>query len=132
MEPIEWNQNFETGCQDIDLQHHYFLNLINHFIEATKQHKQPKVIEAMIHELNAYVHFHFSSEERMMIEYGYPEYTNHRTIHLDLIQHLNIEVNYINCDDSKNLEKVTSFLVEWFLHHTTTEDKKFSEFLAKR
>ncbi len=129
MQTIQWESKFETGQHDMDLQHQYFLNLINHFIKAMQQNKKKVVIEAMVHELTAYARFHFSSEERLMIENEYPGYQEHKMQHMDLIQTLNIQINNIDKDFEKGMMDITNFLVNWFVHHTTEVDKKFTHYL---
>ena len=74
---VTWEKTYETGVEDIDLQHHYFLNLINHIADAIREKKEHSYIEALVSELEAYAKFHFKSEERMMVESHYPDYETH-------------------------------------------------------
>ncbi len=133
METVKWEKRYETGVEDIDLQHHYFLNLINHFIVAIKNKEDVKNLKALGDELNAYARFHFSSEERMMVKSDYPDYELHKKHHIDLIQKLGIEeyrlVNATHIDDAS---EVIDFLIQWFINHTTNEDKLFANYLLSK
>jgi len=130
---VLWDKKYELGIEDIDLQHHYFLNLIKNIIEAIKSKEDKIYIEALVSELDAYARFHFKSEERMMLHSNYPEYENHKNHHFDLIQRLSIEqYKLLNLSKGNEAEEVIDFLVNWFLEHTTKEDKLFAEFLLSK
>ena len=133
MEVVQWESKYETGVEDIDLQHHYFLNLINHIIEAIMKREEKLYVEALVSELEAYARFHFKSEERMMVKSGYPEYEQHKNHHFDLIQRLGIEqYKLLNMDEEGNAAEVMEFLISWFLEHTTKEDRCFADYLKTR
>ncbi len=86
---LKWISSYEGGIEDIDLQHHYFFNLI---LRLFKQIQIPtaddRYTKELIIELNAYTKFHFTSEENMMMHVDYPKYQEHRAMHLDLLSKL--------------------------------------------
>ena len=128
---LSWTNEYELGVEDIDLQHHYFVNLINkisHLI-MDSNHKVYKL--RLISELNAYARFHFTSEENMMLAAGYQGLSEHKKLHRELLEQLNQKEKMIDSqsDSQKILEDVVQFLADWFSHHTLKEDKKFTEFL---
>ena len=129
---IPWEEKYALGVEDIDLQHHYFLNLINRIGEEVSRTDDQRYIKSLISELDAYARFHFISEETMMLHAAYPEYEEHKKHHLDLLQRLSVEqYKLLNFKDEKEFEKAISFLREWFLHHTNEEDRKFAYFLGR-
>jgi len=133
MKTIDWESKYELGIEDIDLQHHYFLNLINHISRAISQKEDKKYIEALVQELDYYAKFHFKSEERLMQFSKYPEYENHRTHHMNLIQHLSIEqYKLLNTSEQEDAEEVINFLFSWFLQHTSVEDRLFAKYLQSQ
>jgi len=128
---IPWQKEYEVGVEDIDLQHHYFVNLINR-IGLQIQHEviDQRYLNALINELNAYAKFHFSSEETMMIKANYPDYEMHKNHHLDLVQRLSIaEYKVLEEATPEEVESIINFLMEWFLNHTRQEDKAFADYL---
>lgn len=65
-----------------------------------------------------------------MLHSNYPEYELHKNHHLDLIQRLSVkQYNLINASNEGDANTIIEFLVEWFIDHTTSEDKLFAEFL---
>jgi hemerythrin-like metal-binding protein len=133
MNTFDWGDRYELGVEDIDLQHHYFLNLLNHIVEAIEQKKDKIYIKALVNELDAYAKFHFTSEERMMVHSDYPEYETHKQHHLNLIQVLGIEqYKLINATEDNEASNIINFFFDWFNNHTQVEDKLFAEYLLNK
>jgi hemerythrin len=117
-----WDARFEIGIEDIDLQHHFFLNLINRLAGELGHARDPDRRAAVLAELNAYARFHFLSEENMMMRDGYPELARHRRLHDDLIDSLS----------AREHEVILRFLADWFVHHTAGEDRHYADFVQQR
>ena len=81
---IDWNQKYDLGVEDIDFQHHFFLNLINRLAKDLLELDNTDYQLSLISELNAYANFHFISEENMMRRANYPELEIHQKHHLDI------------------------------------------------
>lgn len=131
--PLQWISSYELGVNDIDLQHHFFVNLINRLIEELDKPDVTEYRAALISELNAYARFHFISEENMMARAGYPALDEHRAHHFALIEKLSAkETRLLISNSSEEADNIIHFLVEWFLHHTSEEDHRFADFLGKQ
>ena len=128
-----WKKDYELGIEDIDLQHRFFLNLINRLADELRMTTDAPRRASLIAELNAYARFHFISEENMMANANYPQLGEHRRHHLELISELNSKEAMLQLDATdQRAGDVVDFLVEWFLHHTTGEDRRFAEFYHRR
>jgi hemerythrin-like metal-binding protein len=133
MTHLGWKKKYELGVEDIDLQHHYFLNLINRIADEVKKSEDKQYIESLAAELNAYARFHFISEETMMLHAGYPDYEEHRQCHFELLEQLGIEqYNLIHDPSETEVDRIITFLLEWFVDHTTGVDKEFATYLKER
>lgn len=129
---VEWRPEYEIGIEDIDLQHHFFLNLINRLGKEIEESKNLSYRAALIEELNAYGRFHFISEENMMLKAGYPKFTKHKALHLELLDQLSTRGNMLSLNNSnKAAPEILNFLIDWFLKHTMIEDRLFSKYLQK-
>jgi hemerythrin len=130
---INWEPGYELGIEDIDFQHHFFLNLINRLADELRMTTSQNRRSALIAELNAYARFHFISEENMMARAGYPDLEAHRKHHLDLISQLNSREALLQLEQSEqSAEQVIDFLVSWFVNHTTGEDRLFADFYHRQ
>lgn len=133
MVSLEWQKKYELGVQDIDLQHHYFVELINKLAGEFTRAADDEYCRLLIDELNAYARFHFISEENMMIRAQYPGLDEHRQHHQHLLAELSnmeLELDMENSED--NVNKMLEFLITWFLSHTAIEDRQFTTFLQQQ
>lgn len=130
---ITWNKAYDLGVEDIDFQHHFFVNLINRLANELVETTDPDYQLGLISELNAYAKFHFISEENMMRREAYPKWEEHRQLHVELIDQLSAKENllYMN-PSSKTVDAIMDFLVNWFLIHTSQEDRLFTDFLHEK
>lgn len=130
---INWEVKYELGIEDIDFQHHYFLNLINRLSDELRMTTSQDRRSALIAELNAYARFHFISEENIMAGANYPDLQNHRQQHLDLISQLNSKEAMLQLEKSdRRADDIVEFLVNWFIGHTTGEDRQFADFYHRQ
>ena len=68
-----------------------------------------------------------------MYQAGYPEFIEHKNLHFELIDHLSTKANMLALNNSnKSAMNILDFLIDWFLHHTTTEDRLFADYLHNR
>lgn len=122
---LHWQHDYATGVKEIDLQHHYFLSLINRIASELQSANDPKYRERLYEELVRYAAFHFISEENLMIKYGYPDLERHRMLHHNLKDDLSARCML------QREEGLLEFLVNWFIHHTVTEDRHIGEYVAR-
>ena len=127
---LNWNNKYEFGIEDIDLQHHYFLNLINRINRLLKDSEHKDFNLRLISELNAYARFHFISEENIMMASGYPLIAEHKKQHTQLLDKLSGKQALIglHAEQGEDIKEIVNFLSEWFSQHTLDEDIKFADF----
>jgi hemerythrin len=119
----EWKVEYDTGIAEIDLQHHFFLALIKRLNAELATCTDARYRERLLDELAKYALFHFTSEENLMIKFGYPDFDRHHRLHLELIDELSWRAQ------GKSHESFLDFLVTWFLKHTVEEDRHIGKFV---
>ncbi|MET0071982.1 MAG: bacteriohemerythrin [Candidatus Thiodiazotropha sp.] len=125
-----WSEKYELGIEEIDLQHHYFLDLIARLANELQSSNDHYYHKSLFIELGLYTHFHFISEENLMYRASFPGLKEHKKFHNQLIDGLNR--NKLLFEDGHiQAIHVVEFLEQWFLNHTVGEDRKFAEFLNK-
>ncbi len=120
---LEWQSDFETGNEYVDLQHRYFVDLINRVEINFKETNDVAYKEKLISELRKYTDFHFTSEENIATSCNLPGVSGHHQRHMELLE----EFNHRAKDLSKGLTTVDDFLgflTDWFVGHTIYEDQK--------
>ena len=86
---IEWESDFETGNEDVDLQHRYFLDLINRIKKNFEETKDVDHKGKLIIELKKYADFHFTSEENIATSCNLSGVSGHHQRHLELLEEFN-------------------------------------------
>lgn len=129
----EWQIEYELGIEDIDLQHHFFFNLINRIAKELHENQDEQYRADLINELNAYAKFHFISEENMMRKAKYPNFLHHKSLHIELIEQLSTKENLLLLTHGNNVEDaVVNLLGDWFLTHTKNIDREFAHYLQEK
>lgn len=126
---LEWSEKYLIGIDRIDFEHETFFGLVSDFEKARLKNSDKKVLLGILDEIALYARFHFRSEENVMKALGYPDLEAHAQKHLQLIEDLSNKILGITLG-STTAEEAQNFLVDWFLRHTTNEDKKIADFQA--
>ena len=121
---FEWNNDYSVGIAKIDDQHKMLLKYINELYEAMQAGKGRDVLGTVLKNLVDYTRTHFALEERLMQEYGYPDYKAHSQKHNKVTEHvLDLKLKFDTGEISSPIQ-VTNFLKEWLTKHILGTDKK--------
>ena len=123
---LYWVSEFEIGNEYVDLQHRYFLDLINRIGKNLRETNDDEYKRKLIIELHKYAEFHFASEENIAVSIGLSGVKDHHQLHMQLLEDLN---QYAKNLDSglKTIDEFLEFITDWFLVHTQHEDRNFFE-----
>jgi hemerythrin-like metal-binding protein len=94
MEKINWNDKFKIGVEEVDLQHEYFILLVNRLVDEFTESNDSTYKHRLLEELALYTSFHFISKGNLMIKNNYPDFKEHMAIHRKLLSQLNDKINY--------------------------------------
>jgi len=131
---IVWRTNYEIGVKKIDLQHKELFDKINDLLNACESQKGKQEVLNTIKFLGDYVVTHFSDEEKLQKENGYPEYTNHKKAHDKFIK------EYENLKSKLDQEGVSlnfvilvnRVVIDWLIKHIGSADRAFADFLKNK
>lgn len=129
---VTWSDNLSVGLFQIDTQHKNLINIINNLYDAMKAGKGKDIIPKIIKDMSAYTITHFSYEEKLMQQYGYPEYEAHKKQHdtfVKKVKEFEAEIAKGNITITLN---VANFLKDWLINHIQITDKKYSSFFKEK
>lgn len=135
---VEWSSDLDTGVGVVDEQHHQYFNLLNDYLKkATEKLSGSEQAFDLLEKfkfLHEYAEEHFSTEEAMMIEAGFPGYDSHRGEHLYFLKHvedlfLQMKTNGFSPSLSR---EVNYYIIEWFVEHIRLTDKKLAKYLKEK
>ncbi len=139
---LEWDPGFSVNIVEIDQQHKNLIGFINRLRESMKPPSSQDALETAIQELTTqatvinemveYSSYHFSTEEKYMRQYLYPDYENHKKEHEYFINKVRILKSDFDSGKAILSSRILQFLKEWLSAHILGVDKKFAPFFQSK
>lgn len=120
---IRWSDEYSVGVERIDEEHKTLIDMINKAFDSVSD--RDETLKQLTLDMQEYAIMHFSTEDKYMVDYGYPHTKSHLESHRLFIRHAHGEVP---------LEpiKIIKFLAEWLNSHIKEEDKALGLFLQSK
>jgi hemerythrin len=132
MANIEWRDDFHINVSTLDAQHRTMAELVNRLHRAVADRQAHHAIGAILTELIECTREHFETEERMMLEHGYPEYGAHMREHRDLMEQLETVRRKVTGGSGPVFAAAADFSSDWVMVHLLGSDKKLGAFLNRK
>lgn len=135
MMTIEFDDNLITGNKTIDEQHKELISRIKQFLDSCAQSDGRVKAIKMLDYLMDYTNFHFSEEEKLQEEVGYPELKEHRAKHEEFKSTLrNLEELLDESEGPTDafVAQVEKNVVDWLFRHIKTFDRSVAEYIFMR
>ena len=129
MDIVSWKESYSVGNEQIDHEHMVFIKIIGRVHGAVIQGKSMDDVKRIMCELEKYALFHFVSEENIMIDSAFPDVAGHKKEHEKLLNTLDGKVKEIISGEEPPTTLI-SFLIDWFVLHTTSQDLELAKHLA--
>jgi hemerythrin len=129
---VKWKDEYSVGIESIDTQHKKLLNLINSLQTAvyfsTGEQFEHEAMDALVD----YTKTHFSYEEGLMEQNGYPDFEPHKLLHQQMIAKVEAVLSEYQQDKDTAMKNATVFLRDWLINHINGTDKQYSSFLIEK
>lgn len=133
---FNWDEKFSTNIQAFDAHHKELISLFNDVYEKVfaceDLDAERELTQQTLHNLSAYISYHFTAEEKLMIEFAYPRYIEHKQQHDYYIK----EVNKLEIEHKQGgvaLSFTTfSLLKDWISKHILVTDKEYEKFFHEK
>ena len=127
---IAWSKNFNLGIDVIDAQHMRIMGYINDLDDAIQMpelFKKERVIR-VLGDLTDYTESHFSFEEAMLEDAGFPSLMTHKQLHKLFIQRLNSYIERFKTGEDITGE-LRGTLARWLLNHIKVQDGSYVKYI---
>jgi len=129
---ITWNSHYSVDLPEIDAQHKKLIVLANQLYDAMRAGKGLEVLDPVLTELVDYTAYHFESEERLLLQHGYPEHEEHKEQHDSLAEKARqFRDDFAQGQGSRAMD-VMLFLSNWLNVHILEVDKRYAAFLRDK
>lgn len=132
---IEFDDNLITGNKTIDEQHKELIGKIKQFVDSCEEGNAKIKAIKMLDYLMEYTKFHFSQEEKLQEDAGYPELVQHRAKHEEFKKTLKTLENFLEESEGPTdafVKQVETNVVNWLFNHIKTFDRSVVEFIFIR
>ena len=130
MKQLVWDDVLSIGNDEIDNDHRILVDLFNLLGRSVSDGAESRYVAAVLAELINATAWHFSHEERLMLENAYPDRDLHRRDHRALMTSVrDLEQHYLNRGELEEAD--FDFLESWLTEHILVADMKFGTFLLE-
>lgn len=129
---IVWKDTYSVGIDSIDQQHRKLVNLINQLTTAVDYSTGEEFEREALAELVDYTKTHFTYEEGLMEDNGYPDFEAHRAQHKAMIAEVDIVLAEYEQDHDMAMRHAVDYLRGWLINHINGTDKQYSSFLIDK
>jgi hemerythrin-like metal-binding protein len=127
-----WNDNLSVGIDSIDRQHMKLVEMINEFYERIKDKSSTDLIANLIKNMREYALHHFATEEKLFMQFNYPEADGHVNEHKKFVDKvMDLEERYKSGSVILSFE-ITNFLKDWLVNHIQGTDKEYANYFIDR
>ena len=127
-----WKEEYSVNVKEIDHQHRQLVDMVNELYDAMSQKKGKEVLGTILAKLINYTGTHFSFEEKLLEQNGYPDFEEHKAKHEKMVAKVVALQNDHNSVKIALSLEVSKFLQDWLNKHILGTDKKYSGFLNSK
>ena len=129
---LVWKDEYSVGINSIDQQHKKLIHMINQLQTAVKYSTGEEFEREALNELVDYTKTHFTYEEGMMEQNGYPDFEAHKAQHVKMIKKVEEVLAEYEKDSDTAMENALGYLSEWLINHINGTDKEYSSFMISK
>ena len=120
---LTWSHECIVGVEAIDDQHGILMDTLNDLRVMLLRGADRRNVTLQLERLIDFTQMHFQSEERLLLQQGFPGVNDHRTAHHPLLAKLYAALERINHEDALHFPSLLGFLPSWYLDHVEKLDQ---------
>lgn len=130
---LQWDETLLLGIEEIDNQHKAIIENFEKLSEAAQQGKSMDIVEELAVFLFDYARMHFTTEDKIMVEYRYPKIEIQRHEHGEFTRDANELKRKIEQDGaSKEVAiEATGKLLRWIINHIKKHDREMVAYVKE-
>ena len=129
-----WDTSLETGHEKIDNQHKQLIEALNGLIDASHHGKGSEEIFKTLDFLTGYTVMHFATEEKLQVDYDYPDYHIHKRYHDEFkgtVKELTEQLKEKGPTEEL-ICTVSAVIGNWLLNHIRGDDFRMAAYVKSK
>ena len=131
MDTISWENRYILGIPLIDKQHEQIVNITNELsaglVDLSNVNFSEKTMDAI-----SYIHYHFSTEEKLMVLLDFSGYHHHKREHENFINEIFKYAEQYKSGKKDAPNRLVYYLKEWIFSHIIVSDRVFTNFIQEK
>ena len=131
---IAWDDSLLTGNALVDMQHQKLFERVSDLVHSCEDGSDIDRLHDTLEYLVNHAIRHFTDEEALQLEYGFPGYEAHKRRHDEFRERIGeLEKRFNMGGSSDELSKdINKFIIRWLVYHIKQEDKAIVEHIRAR
>jgi hemerythrin-like metal-binding protein len=129
---LRWSKKYSVGVKAMDDQHIALVRILNQLHSAIMKGQAQSATGKLLRKLTEYAQTHFSSEEEMLADAGFPGLDLQREQHRELFRQLDEYVARYQQGDQTMYLPLLLFVRDWLTAHLLKEDKEYGPWMNQR
>lgn len=123
---IGWDDALSSGVRSVDVQHRYFIDIVNELAEAIETGQAALRVRKILNLMSYYADWHFGREELCMDRYQCPAAEANRQAHRNFLDAFaSFEANYRQSGGSEEIAlRMYQVLTDWLVKHILGTDSE--------
>ena len=128
---MQWVEDLEVHNSTVDGQHRQLVDALNELADAVEAGRGAEQLQLTLYFLVIYADMHFSDEENLMRNGGYPDLEPHIAQHRAFMAKAE-DLRAQAAAGSATLDvALLEFLKDWLMNHIMQQDKAFESYLPQ-
>jgi hemerythrin len=129
---LTWKHDCIVGVKAMDDQHSILMDTLNELHVMLVQGRAHKEICDQLGLLVEFTQLHFTCEEQLLEQQGFPGLADHRAAHQRLFYQIKGTLEHAKHYDELEIQSLLQFLRTWYLEHIEGPDKQYGPWLNDR
>ena len=129
-----WSDDLLTGIGMIDSQHREYFRRVNQALASAGSERLEEGFQEALAFVQVYALEHFDAEQDAMTFHAYPGYEGHLAQHQVFASRLDALAEALAAEGFRAdvSQRLNALLVDWFVLHIRTEDRRLGDYLKGR
>jgi hemerythrin len=129
---LTWNHACSIGVKAMDDQHGVLMDTLNDLRLTLVQGRGRDQVSEGLNRLIEFTRMHFTSEEHLLEQHGFPGLAEHRKAHQRLLAEIEEAAVHAQHNDDLHTGSMLIFLRDWHMKHVDDLDQKYGAWLNAR
>ena len=129
---LTWNHACSVGVRAMDDQHGIMMDALNDLRLSLVQGRGRDQVSEGLNRVLEFTRMHFSSEEQLLEQEGFPGLAQHREAHQRLLGQIEEAALRTQHNDEVRMQSTLLFLRDWYMSHIEDLDSQYGAWLNER